>query len=278
MLTGCPSMLMFRSGFTAFYNLEEDSGTEHFAGHRIGCWVNAIPANGLVMIPESGAGCVCLFSIESTVTMEPRGERRPWTIYSSVGAKTPVAHMALNLGAPGDRKDARGKVWLSYPRPSTSKETALDLKFDLGAEFLKDGGYTSINSELNPVEGVETPWLFTSSARGLSRCQLPLLGLGEAPADYRVTLYFAEMEPDAKPGERVFDVNLQGKTVLANFDIVTEAGGVRRGVIRVFENIRVTDNLRVELIPRVENPTPEQMPLLSAIEAVRTSNIDKASE
>ncbi len=183
MLTGCPSMLMFRSGFTAFYNLEDDSGTEHFAGHRIGCWVNAIPANGLVMIPESGAGCVCLFSIESTVTMEPRSERRPWTIYSSVGAKTPVSHMALNLGAPGDRKDARGKVWLSYPRPTTSKETSLDLKLDIVPEFLKDGGFASVNSNANPVEGAETPWLFTSSARGLTRCKLPLLGEKQAPAD-----------------------------------------------------------------------------------------------
>ena len=117
MLTGCDAgMLMFRSGATGFYDLNTDHGTQHFAGHRLGCWINAIPASGLVMIPEASAGCVCLFSIASTIVMEPREERRPWTISSAVGAQTPVKAMALNLGAPGDRKDADGKLWLSYPR------------------------------------------------------------------------------------------------------------------------------------------------------------------
>ena len=82
MNTATPNMLFFRSGFTAFYDLQSDSGTRHFAGHRLGCWINAIPANGLVMIPEASAGCVCLFSIASTIVMEPRTPRRPWGIYS----------------------------------------------------------------------------------------------------------------------------------------------------------------------------------------------------
>ena len=114
MLTGADSgMIMFRSGFTGFMDLKQDAGVRHFAGHRLGCWINAIPANGLVMIPEASVGCVCQFSIASTVVLEPREARRPWAIYSSVGAKTPVKHMAINLGAPGDRKDAYGTVWLS---------------------------------------------------------------------------------------------------------------------------------------------------------------------
>jgi hypothetical protein len=105
-ITGAPNMLFFRSGFTGYYDLYNDGGTKHFAGHRIGCWVNAIPAGGLLMIPESSAGCVCLFSISSTVVMEPREEpSKTWGIYSAQGAQTPVKHVALNLGAPGDRRD-----------------------------------------------------------------------------------------------------------------------------------------------------------------------------
>ena len=135
MITGCENMLLFRSGFTGFYDLKADDGTQHIAGHRLGCWINAIPANGLVMIPEASAGCVCLFSIASTVVLEPREPRNPWTIYSSIGETTPVKHMALNLGAPGDRRDVRGKVWLAYPRPSTSKATGLDLSLKLQTKF-----------------------------------------------------------------------------------------------------------------------------------------------
>ena len=80
MISGCENMLLFRSGYTGFYDLKADDGTQHIAGHRLGCWINAIPANGLVMIPEATAGCVCLFSIASTVVMEPREPHNPWTI------------------------------------------------------------------------------------------------------------------------------------------------------------------------------------------------------
>jgi hypothetical protein len=60
MITAAVNMLFFRSGFTGYYDLAGDTGAQHFAGHRLGCWINAIPANGLVMIPEAGAGCVCM--------------------------------------------------------------------------------------------------------------------------------------------------------------------------------------------------------------------------
>ncbi len=147
MLTGCPSMLMFRSGFTGFYNLDADDGTRHFAGHRLGCWINMIPANGLVMIPEASAGCVCQFSIASTITLEPREARRPWTIYSTIGANTPVEHMALNLAAPGDRKDARDQLWITYPRPKPYKATGLEVDIDIRPEFYPGGGFQNLGEK-----------------------------------------------------------------------------------------------------------------------------------
>ena len=70
-ITATPNMMFFRSGFIGYYDLYEDSGPRHFAGQRLGCWVNAIPGNGLVMIPEASAGCVCQFSIASTVSEAP---------------------------------------------------------------------------------------------------------------------------------------------------------------------------------------------------------------
>ena len=86
-------------GFIGYYDLYHDSGTRHFAGQRLGCWVNAIPGNGLVMIPEASAGCVC-FSIASTVVMEPKTESKSWGIFSTVGPTTPVKRMGINFGAP----------------------------------------------------------------------------------------------------------------------------------------------------------------------------------
>jgi len=273
MLTGCPSMLLFRSGYTGYYNLEEDAGTQHFAGHRLGCWINAIPANGLVMIPEASQGCVCLFSIAATITLEPREARQPWAIFSAVGAKTPVKHMALNLGAPGDRRDARGTGWLAYPRPRTGKETGLDLEFDIQPQFLPGGGFVSQSEESAHVVGAETPWIFTSAARGLSECKLPLVGANEPAGIYTVRLYFADLEND-EAGRRTFGVSLQGRTAVESLDIVAEAAGARRPLVREFPGIEVRDQLVISLAPHGD-AGPESstaLPILSAIEVVRTGD------
>ena len=41
---------------------------------------------------------------------------------------------------------------------------------------------------------------------------------------YDVRLHFAEPEP-VKPGQRIFSVSLEGRTVLENLDVVRAAGG-----------------------------------------------------
>ena len=43
---------------------------------RPGCWVNIIPAGGLVMIPESSSGCSCGFPLQTTVVYAP-GPKSP---------------------------------------------------------------------------------------------------------------------------------------------------------------------------------------------------------
>lgn len=38
---------------------------------RPGCWINIIPAGGLVMIPESSSGCSCGFPLQTTIVYAP---------------------------------------------------------------------------------------------------------------------------------------------------------------------------------------------------------------
>jgi len=52
-----------------------------------------------------------------------------------------------------------------------------------------------------------------------------------------------------KAGERVFDVAIQGRTVLKSFDIVQEAGGADRAMTREFKGVKVKDLLTIELVP-----------------------------
>ncbi|MEW6306907.1 MAG: PQQ-binding-like beta-propeller repeat protein [Verrucomicrobiota bacterium] len=265
-ISATPNMMFFRSKFTAFYNREQDEGTEHFAGHRLGCWINTIPANGLVMVPEASAGCVCLFSIAATIVFEPRENRMNWGVYSTTGALTPVQHMALNLGAPGDRRDAQGKLWLGYPRPSS--RAGIDLPLKLNTKFAKSGDFFTYNDASFRVANTDTPWIYSSGARGLSRAEIPLLGKDQAPATYTVRLYFTALEND-QPGQRVFDIKLQDKTVTKDFDLVARAGGPQRAFMTEFHEIPVTDNLVLELIAARTDDTNQ--PLLSGIEILRTN-------
>ena len=263
MLTGADSgMIMFRSGFTGFMDLEQDAGVRHFAGHRLGCWVNAVPANGLVMIPEASAGCVCLFSIASTIVLEPREARRPWAIYSSVGTTTPVQKLALNLGAPGDRKDAHGTVWLSYPRYTAYQETSLDVKLDLRPQFSDGGGYQNVNENSTGVSNTQTPWLYTSWAQGLNELTLPLLGKDDQPATFSVQLHFADAR-EAATGVSIFDVQFNGTTVLTDVTLTSTNGKAAAAIVHDVKDVNVTDNLRITLVAK------QGVPLLNAVKVLR---------
>ena len=63
---------------------------------RPGCWINTIPADGLVLQPEASAGCLCLFPIMCSVALEPRPDHYRWGIYSAKGSNTPVQQVAVN--------------------------------------------------------------------------------------------------------------------------------------------------------------------------------------
>jgi outer membrane protein assembly factor BamB len=269
-LAACPHMLTFRTGSTGYYDLDADVGVQHFAGQRLGCWINAIPANGLVIVPEASSGCVCLFSIESTIVFEPQPSLRPWAIASGVGPTTPVRRLAVLFGAPGDRLDPSGRLWLAYPRPMPYHETSLEVGIHLDTTFLPGGDYASVDSAGTAVPGAEVPWLFTSWARGMTSCTVPLLGKSDPPARYLVKLYFADLGEVAGPS-RVFDVKLQGKTAIAELEL---AAGPGRGkaFVREVDDVEVTDNLRIELKPRQEKPSPQQMPILNAIEVIRNDS------
>ena len=86
----------------------------------------------------------------------------------------------------------------------------------------------------------------------------------ELPQDpsrfYDVVLHFAELE-DVGPGERVFDVRLQGETVIDGLDVVKEAGGRNVALAKMVRGIEARDRLTLELVPR-----SDRAPIISALE------------
>jgi len=272
-VSACPQMLFMRSGFTSYYDLRDDSGIRHFSGHRLGCWLNAIPADGLALMPEASAGCVCMYPIICSLALEPRADHERWGIYSTGGSNTPVRHLALNLGAPGDRRDKAGTLWFGYPRPGLPGDrAAMGVSFPVKVEFLEGGGYHRLNTDNSAVGGSDTPWVHTSCARGLKRCVVPLLSKDDKPAEYTVRLYFADFD-NRKPGDCLFDIKLQGEVVLSDFD----AAAGNKASVHQSRHIAVTDSLEIELVPKTEKPSSiSAAPVLCGVEVLREKKLAEA--
>ncbi|MHA1573112.1 MAG: outer membrane protein assembly factor BamB family protein, partial [Alphaproteobacteria bacterium] len=261
--SACPNCMFFRCGTIAYHDFIRDHGTTFFGAMRPGCWISMIPANGLLLYPEASSGCVCLYAIASTIVFKPSGVDRAWARFNCRGALTPVKHLAVNLGAPGDRRDRDGTLWLGYPRPG-------GLALKLGVDILPGGGYFNIRPEEVKIEGTNKPWVFASGCRGLTFCSVPLVGKGQEPGVYTVRLLFADCA-SANPGQRVFHVRLQDEIVLKDLDIVNEAGGPSRALVKEFKGIEVEGRLEIGLIPKATEPIRRiGMPLISGIEAIRT--------
>lgn len=129
------------------------------------------------------------------------------------------------------------------------------------------GGRTRV---VDRQKGIREP-LLSLGPKGRRRCAnfLPL-GVGKAPTvtprRFTVRLHFVEIRQEAAAGDRVFDVKLQGETVLTGFDIVKEAGGPRRALVREFKGVEAGAELVLELVPSVIPMTPENAPPICALE------------
>jgi hypothetical protein len=55
------NLLVFRSGTLGYYDLTRKAGTENYGGLRPGCWINALPVGGLVLVPDASSGCKCSY-------------------------------------------------------------------------------------------------------------------------------------------------------------------------------------------------------------------------
>ena len=269
-IAGAPNMLLFRSGTLAFYDLAGDSGIHHFGGVKAGCFVNAIAANGLVLVPPGGAGCSCGYKYQTTVALAPTTRNEEWSVFSAEGFKpeTKIRQLAVNFGAPGDRRDGEGKLWLGFPRPEGFwvVPTPAGLDVPLQTKLSLRGDYFRCNADQVLIGATNCPWLYASGCRGLRSARLNLFR--ETPSEvpqteaksYTVRLHFAELD-NLKPGQRAFDVKLQGEVVLEGLDIVKEAGGRNVALVKEFRDIQGEETIKLEFVPHTE-----RAPIISAIE------------
>jgi len=191
----------------------------------------------------------------------------------------PIKTVGLNLGAPGDRRAANGTLWIEYPHVG---EPSVDMPV-----IITPDNYQRFIQHSSKVQDGEFKWIAASGVKGIYSIKIRVAGepdeintntenniqfdepimkeLKIEPRKYTVRLYFAEPEDELKPGQRVFDIQIQGEKVLENFDIVREAGGPNRSVIKEFKNILVEKDLTLTFIPS------RDIPLICGIEILAES-------
>jgi len=65
--------LFWRGGNPWMYDLGPNGGPRQLNKvTRPGCWINIIPAGGLVLIPESSSGCTCGFPLQTSMAFVPK--------------------------------------------------------------------------------------------------------------------------------------------------------------------------------------------------------------
>jgi len=71
-LAGSRNLLAFRSATIGYRGLDSGAATENYGGIRPGCWINTIPAGGLLLVPEASHKCVCSYLIKATIALQPK--------------------------------------------------------------------------------------------------------------------------------------------------------------------------------------------------------------
>jgi outer membrane protein assembly factor BamB len=72
-VTASAQCLFWRGGNPWMYDLGPGGGPQRLNKvTRPGCWINIIPAGGLVLVPESSSGCTCSFPLQTSMAFIPK--------------------------------------------------------------------------------------------------------------------------------------------------------------------------------------------------------------
>ena len=70
-MSGSTNLLLYRSGTLGYIDLLTNSATQNYGPVRPGCWINAIVADGLVLMPDATDRCTCSYLIKASIALVP---------------------------------------------------------------------------------------------------------------------------------------------------------------------------------------------------------------
>lgn len=253
-------LMTFRAASAGFTDLAT-GGTGRLDGFRSGCRNSLIPANGVLNAPNFAHGCVCSYSIFTSLALVHVPESDIWTYTALNAGSGPVKRLGINFGAPGDRQDKQGTLWLDYPGVGGSSPKVPVKVSGSSIQWFRNHTAT--------IKGEGLHWVAASGARGVTSITIPLTtgkpSSNDAKRSYTVRLYFAE-PTDGRIGQDIFNISIEGQVVTKDLDVVKETGGARISLVKKFANIEAGQSLTVQLTSKKGNT------LISGIEVVADEN------
>jgi hypothetical protein len=71
-IAGSAYLMVYRSATLGYHDLLKPEATVSYGGIRPGCWINAIPAGGVVLVPDATSGCQCSYLNQAWIALQPR--------------------------------------------------------------------------------------------------------------------------------------------------------------------------------------------------------------
>ena len=150
-------------------------------------------------------------------------------------------------------------VGTATPTPNPTGTISINAGGSATGSFSADqyysGGSTYTNTatidESQITSNVPPAAIFNTERYGAMTYTIPNRTAGSAQT---VSLYFSENYVTAA-GQRVFNVSINGSTVLSNFDIYASAGGQNRAIVRTFSTTaNSSGQVVIQFISGTENP------------------------
>ncbi len=224
------NMLTFRSGAAGFYDLQTEGGTGNLGGFKSGCTSNLVVANGVLNAPDYTRTCSCSYQNQTSLALVHMPDIDVWTVDTTNVNATPekqVERLAINFGAPGDRRQPDGQLWMEYP-PVAGDSAPLKIKLNADAKYFQN------HSSL--IVGAEQPWVLASGVDNITDLEINLRL--EKPYSLQTGLPVEHVDDDAEEYE-TGDVD----TTSSDLELVEDSGPQTVGVR--FNNINIARGAKV---------------------------------
>jgi len=161
-------LLTFRSGAAGYYDLLTESGTGNLGGFKSGCTSNLVVANGVLNAPDYTRTCSCAYQNQTSLALVHMPELEMWTVDNAAilaSNDERIQQLGINFGAPGDRRDQQGLVWLEYPAVAGDSP-------NIAVGF--DGSPVPYQSHPTSMNDSSLPWVVASGVEGIQGVRVGL--------------------------------------------------------------------------------------------------------